>query len=45
MQVVFAPQQLPSIIQKYQANSPLLFTTVQNYDSTLQPPVSSWRQN
>lgn len=32
--VVFAPWAASSIIQKISGNSPLLFTTVQNYDST-----------
>lgn len=32
--VVFAPWAASSIIQKIAGNSPLLFTTVQNYDST-----------
>ena len=32
--VVFAPWAASSIIQKLSGNSPLLFTTVQNYDST-----------
>ena len=32
--VVFAPWAASSIIQKISGNSPLMFTTVQNYDST-----------
>ncbi|WP_198971079.1 ABC transporter substrate-binding protein [Xylophilus sp. ASV27] len=32
--IVFAPWAASSVIQKVSGNSPLLFTTVQNYDST-----------
>ena len=38
--VVFAPWAASSIIQKVSGNSPLLFTTVQNYDSTTATGVS-----
>ena len=38
--VVFAPWAASAIIQKVSGNSPLLFTTVQNYDSTTATGVS-----
>jgi branched-chain amino acid transport system substrate-binding protein len=38
--VVFAPWAASSIIQRVSGNSPLLFTTVQNYDSTTGTGVS-----
>ncbi len=38
--VVFAPWAASGIIQKVSGNSPLLFTTVQNYDSTTATGVS-----
>ena len=38
--VVFGPWAASSIIQKVSGNSPLLFTTVQNYDSTTATGVS-----
>jgi ABC-type branched-subunit amino acid transport system substrate-binding protein len=45
--IVFAPWAASSIIQKVSGNSPLLFTTVQNYDSTtatgLSWAVKNWK--
>jgi ABC-type branched-subunit amino acid transport system substrate-binding protein len=45
--VVFAPWGASAIIQKVSGNSPLLFTTVQNYDSTtataLSWAVKNWK--
>ncbi|MEY4713462.1 MAG: hypothetical protein RIS88_2912 [Pseudomonadota bacterium] len=45
--VVFAPWGASAIIQRVSANSPLLFTTVQNYDSTtasaLSWAVKTWK--
>jgi len=38
--IVFAPWAASGIIQKVSGNSPLLFTTVQNYDSTTATGVS-----
>ncbi len=38
--VVFAPWAASAIIQKVSGNSPLLFTTVQNYDSTTATSVA-----
>jgi ABC-type branched-subunit amino acid transport system substrate-binding protein len=45
--VVFAPWAASSIIQKVSGNSPLLFTTVQNYDATtatgLSWAIKNWK--
>lgn len=45
--VVFAPWAASAVIQKVSGNSPLLFTTVQNYDSTtasgLSWAIKNWR--